>query len=153
MTERLKKKFISALDATNGSASQDLSKWKKTESTYGNGRNKRYIFPPFSVLGESMTGPEFFQTAMGRQFYDGTMPEIAKALRRIATAMEAQISHKEKEIYKKENILKYAREDELFALFHTFKEYYNQAVHDVEAFTPLDHEIGEVVKKLKENYK
>jgi hypothetical protein len=34
--------------------------------------------------------PEFFQTAMGRTFYEGTMPRIAKALDRIATALESQ---------------------------------------------------------------
>lgn len=33
-------------------------------------------------------GPEFFQTVMGHQFYDGTMPKIAKALERIAAALE-----------------------------------------------------------------
>ena len=31
---------------------------------------------------------EFFQTIMGRAFYDGTMPRIATALERIATALE-----------------------------------------------------------------
>jgi hypothetical protein len=35
-------------------------------------------------------GPKFFETKMGHQFYDGTMPRIAKALERIATAMEKQ---------------------------------------------------------------
>ena len=41
--------------------------------------------------------PEFFQTAMGRTFYDHTLPTIARelarlnaALERIATAMEKQ---------------------------------------------------------------
>lgn len=41
--------------------------------------------------------PEFFQTAMGRTFYDHTLPTIAKELgrlngllERIATAMEKQ---------------------------------------------------------------
>ena len=32
---------------------------------------------------------EFFRTIMGRQFIDGTMPRLVKALERIATAMEA----------------------------------------------------------------
>ena len=32
---------------------------------------------------------DFFQTVMGRQFYDGTLPRIAKALERIANALEA----------------------------------------------------------------
>lgn len=35
-------------------------------------------------------GPEFFQTVMGRAFYEGTMPLIAKSLQRIAAAMEQQ---------------------------------------------------------------
>lgn len=33
---------------------------------------------------------DFFQTVMGRAYYEGTMPRIAKALERIATAMERQ---------------------------------------------------------------
>ena len=33
-------------------------------------------------------GPEFFQTYMGRAYYEGTMPRIAKALERIAAALE-----------------------------------------------------------------
>lgn len=35
-----------------------------------------------------MSGPQFFETKMGRQFYDGTMPRIAKALESIATELE-----------------------------------------------------------------
>jgi len=35
-------------------------------------------------------GPEFFQTMMGRQFYDGTMPEIARQLKRLADALEVK---------------------------------------------------------------
>jgi hypothetical protein len=33
-------------------------------------------------------GPQFFETKMGRQFYDGTMPRIATALDTIAGALE-----------------------------------------------------------------
>ncbi len=33
-------------------------------------------------------GPELWQTMMGRQLIDGTMPRIAKALERIADALE-----------------------------------------------------------------
>lgn len=33
-------------------------------------------------------GPEFFQTMMGRKFYDADVPRIANALERIATALE-----------------------------------------------------------------
>lgn len=32
--------------------------------------------------------PEFFQTVMGRKFYEGTAPSIAKQLERIADALE-----------------------------------------------------------------
>jgi len=34
-------------------------------------------------------GIEFFQTGMGRTFYEGTMPALVKALERIAGALEA----------------------------------------------------------------
>lgn len=33
-------------------------------------------------------GPEFFQTMMGRKFYDVDVPRIANAVERIATALE-----------------------------------------------------------------
>lgn len=33
-------------------------------------------------------GPQFFETRMGHQFYEGTMPRIANALERIAVALE-----------------------------------------------------------------
>ena len=46
--------------------------------------------------------PEFFQTAMGRTFYDHTMPTIAKELarlngllERIATALETKTTENE----------------------------------------------------------
>jgi hypothetical protein len=35
-----------------------------------------------------MSGPQFFETGMGRKFYEGTLPKIAKALERIAAALE-----------------------------------------------------------------
>ena len=37
---------------------------------------------------------EFFMTRMGQQFFDGTMPRIAKALERIAKALEAEAKPK-----------------------------------------------------------
>ena len=37
-----------------------------------------------------MSGPSFFQTLMGRSYYEGTLPRIARALERIAEALEAQ---------------------------------------------------------------
>lgn len=33
-------------------------------------------------------GPEFFQTKMGHQFYDGTMPRLAKAAESIADSLQ-----------------------------------------------------------------
>lgn len=33
-------------------------------------------------------GPSFFQTIMGHTFYEGTVPRIARALERIAIALE-----------------------------------------------------------------
>lgn len=35
-----------------------------------------------------MAGPEFFQTIMGRKFYEADVPRIAKALERIANSFE-----------------------------------------------------------------
>jgi hypothetical protein len=36
--------------------------------------------------------PEFFQTPMGRRFYEHTMPELAKQLERVADALEALLA-------------------------------------------------------------
>jgi hypothetical protein len=33
--------------------------------------------------------PEFFQTPMGRRFYEHTVPELAKQLERVADGLEA----------------------------------------------------------------
>ena len=35
-----------------------------------------------------MSGPQFFQTNMGRRFYDAQLPQLIKALERIADALE-----------------------------------------------------------------
>jgi DNA-directed RNA polymerase subunit RPC12/RpoP len=35
-----------------------------------------------------MSGPQFFQTAMGRTFYEGTMPELVKQLKRLNANLE-----------------------------------------------------------------
>lgn len=37
-----------------------------------------------------MPGPEFFQTRMGAVFFESTLPEIARQLKRIADALEAK---------------------------------------------------------------
>lgn len=34
-------------------------------------------------------GPEFFQTLMGRKFYEHDVPELVRQLKRIADALEA----------------------------------------------------------------
>lgn len=38
-------------------------------------------------------GPEFFQTIMGRKFYDSDVPSILRALERIASALERNGEH------------------------------------------------------------
>jgi hypothetical protein len=38
-----------------------------------------------------MSGIDFYQTVMGRAFYDGTMPKLAEALERIASALETLV--------------------------------------------------------------
>jgi hypothetical protein len=35
-----------------------------------------------------MAGPEFFQTQMGRAFYEGTMPRLVKTLEKIAFELQ-----------------------------------------------------------------
>ena len=35
-----------------------------------------------------MSGPAFFQTLMGRQFYESTLPKFVKEVGRVATAIE-----------------------------------------------------------------
>jgi hypothetical protein len=37
-----------------------------------------------------MAGPEFFQTVMGRQFYEGAVPKLIGAIERVADALESQ---------------------------------------------------------------
>lgn len=36
--------------------------------------------------------PEFFQTPMGRRYYEHTLPELAKQLERVADALEALLA-------------------------------------------------------------
>lgn len=43
-----------------------------------------------------MPGPEFFETGMGRKFFECDVPRLAKALERIADALEAN-KHPESE--------------------------------------------------------
>lgn len=40
--------------------------------------------------------PEFFQTPMGRRFYEHTVPELTKQLERIADALEALLARRTK---------------------------------------------------------
>lgn len=37
-------------------------------------------------------GPEFFQTPMGRRYYEHTLPELAKQIERVADALEALLA-------------------------------------------------------------
>lgn len=39
-----------------------------------------------------MGGPEFFRTAMGRRFFEGTMPKIADELARLNTTLAALVA-------------------------------------------------------------
>jgi hypothetical protein len=36
-----------------------------------------------------MSGPQFFQTHMGRRFYEHTMPELVEQVARVGDALEA----------------------------------------------------------------
>jgi hypothetical protein len=39
-------------------------------------------------IKEAIDMPDFFQTVMGRRFFEGTAPNIARQLDRVATALE-----------------------------------------------------------------
>ena len=41
-------------------------------------------------------GPEFFQTPMGRTFFEHTMPELVKQITRVADALEALLAQQAK---------------------------------------------------------
>jgi hypothetical protein len=104
--------------------------------------------------------PELHETRTGRKFFEVDVPQIAKALTQIATALDREPAVPWKmatsTIYTKENILKYASEDELFAVFHTFEQYMREQVLDrcgSEGPVILDSDFGKVIKKLKANYK
>jgi hypothetical protein len=43
-------------------------------------------------------GPQFFQTMMGKTFFEGTVPRIAKSLAKIATELKRQNDLKEIEL-------------------------------------------------------
>ncbi len=58
-------------------------------------------------------------------------------------------------MYTKEQILRCASEDELFALFHTFEQYLREQMLDrtgSEGPVVLDSDFGVVITKLKANY-
>lgn len=111
--------------------------------------------------------PELHETRMGQKFFEHTMPELVNQLKRLADAEEKRMKHLPElfaEWATKENIFKYASEEELFCIFHTFAHYWNQVTGhpysgdgaplvDDQEFTPTDNQIGEVIKELKENYK
>jgi hypothetical protein len=44
----------------------------------------KQLFPHLFKDQEKPMGPEFFKTIMGRRFYEGDVPRIAKALEKIA---------------------------------------------------------------------
>jgi len=44
-----------------------------------------------------MPGPGFFQTAMGRTFYEANVPRMVRALERIAVALEKILESRKEE--------------------------------------------------------
>ena len=55
--------------------------------------------------------------------------------------------------YTKEEILKHASEDELYALFHTFIWRRNEHVSFSGQWIILDKDVGELIKEMKRDYK
>lgn len=54
------------------------------------GRNTLYRRQTKTGRVDSMSGPEFFQTPMGRHYYERQLPEQIKAMNRLAEAIEKQ---------------------------------------------------------------
>lgn len=54
---------------------------------------------------------EFFQTVMGKRFFEGTMPSIARSLETIARALEAQPLPKNGLVLIRDGVLTVIRED------------------------------------------
>lgn len=48
-----------------------------------------------------MPGPEFFETRMGRKFFEMDVPDLTEAINRLASAIEKANTLKEKEQNKK----------------------------------------------------
>lgn len=46
-----------------------------------------------------MSGPQFFQTIMGRKFYEGDVPQITKALKGIHEELKRANDLKEQELH------------------------------------------------------
>lgn len=42
----------------------------------------------FEQGGVDVSGPAFFQTPMGRRFYESTVPDLVKQIARVADALE-----------------------------------------------------------------
>ncbi len=50
-----------------------------------------------------MSGPEFFQTGMGKRFYEHTVPELVRQLTRLNDVLEALLAKSAKNEMKKES--------------------------------------------------
>ncbi|MFW5962138.1 MAG: hypothetical protein ACOCQR_00805 [bacterium] len=59
--------------------------------------------------GNNMSGPQFFETGMGRKFYEVIMPEIARQMKRANDLKEQELALKEKELAMKEESLALAK--------------------------------------------
>lgn len=77
-----------------------------------------------------MTGPKFFQTGMGRKFYESTAPKVAEALERIAAVLERLAA-------KPETL------DEMFQMFRTM------AIVDKKIYSEMTP--GEVAKEMMDS--
>ena len=102
-------------------------------------------------------GPQLFQTRMGQQYYEHTLPSLVKSIEHLATALEKQQMPQLTEVVSNldaDEIIKNSSEDELFSLFHKFKEYWNQMYGPKETmFEPRDTQIGVIIEQMKQNYK
>jgi hypothetical protein len=103
--------------------------------------------------------PELHETRMGQKLICHDIPNLVEAITKLATAIEKKddkwLTQKHpirEELYDADNILKYASEDELWSVFHKFKEYWNK-MYPENIFDPEDSQIGVIIEQLKETYK
>jgi len=96
-----------------------------------------------------MNGPRFFQTGMGRTFYEGTMPKLVKQLKRLNDNLESKSPKQEESVFVKQcHLIKFAR------LLCSIKEHCEMEGFDqvMESLDLGDEDVNEIFG-IAEKYK